>query len=87
MPSLWKTLAILCVLLSLLPCGAEGKAIEGEIIIPVPFLSNQLFDHDIKKHHELPSPDSNPCIEAINQEGRKEYQLNHPTWKEFFSFK
>jgi len=77
-------MSILAVLLSLLPVDAEGKAMEGKVLVPISFVSNQLFDQDIKKHHEFPSPDSNPCVEAINQEARKEYKLNHPTWKEFF---
>lgn len=86
MPSSWRTVSILAMLLSLLPVDAEGKAMEGKVLVPISFMSNQLFDHDIKKHHELPTPDSNPFIEAINQEARKEYQLNHPTWKEFTQF-
>ena len=50
-----KILAILGVLLSLFPFNAEGKAIEGEILIPIPFVSNQLFDKDIKKNDEIPA--------------------------------
>jgi len=87
MLSLWRTLVILGMLMSLFPFYAEGKAIEGEILVPIPFVSNQLFDNDIKKTYDAPSPDSNPCIEEINQEARKKYHLDHPTWKEFFSFK
>ena len=82
----WTIVIIAGVLLSLFPFDAEGKAIEGEIVIPIPFVSNQLFDKDIAKDHEIPSPDSDPRIEAINQEARKEYHLAHPTWKEFLSF-
>jgi len=87
MPSLWKTLAVLGMLLSLFPFYAEGKAIEGKIVVPIPFVSNQLFDNDIKNKYDTPSPDSNPCVEAINQGARKKYHFDHPTWKEFFSFK
>ena len=83
---LWKVVVIAGVLLSLFPFDVEGKAIEGEIVIPIPFVSNQLFDRDVKKNDEVPSPDSDPRIEAINREARKEYHLAHPTWKEFFSF-
>lgn len=66
---------------------AEGKSIEGKISIPIPFVSDQLFDYDVKKNHAFPSADANPSIETINREARIEYHLNHPTWKEFFSFK
>lgn len=83
---LWKIVVIAGVLLSLFPFNAKGKAIEGQIVIPLPFLSNQLFDKDIANNHELPSSDSDSRIDAINGKARNEYHLAHPTWKEFFSF-
>jgi len=65
---------------------AEGKPLEGKILIPIPFVSDRLFDYAIKKNHVPPSADADPRIETINREVRTEYHLNHPTWKEFFSF-
>ena len=87
MLSHWKKVAVICVMLSCFSLIAEGKPIEGKISIPIPFVSDQLFDYDIKKNHAPPSPDSNPGIETINREARAEYHLNYPTWKEFFSCK
>lgn len=87
MPLRWKIVVFTCMIISLSSLIAEGKSIEGKITFPIPFVSNQLFDYDVKKNHTPPSADANPGIEAINREARKEYRLNHPTWKEFFSFK
>jgi len=86
MPFLWKIVAILIISLVSSSLVAMGKPIEGEISIPIPFVSHQLFDYNIEKQYATYDPDSNPIIESINQDARNKYHLYHPTWKEFCSF-
>ena len=71
------------VLMLFFPCVAMGKPIEFQITIPIVGLSDRLFDYAIKRTERVYSPDSNPLVELINIEARKEYHLHHPTWREF----
>lgn len=54
-----------------------------KIVVPLPAVSDKLFDSDIANEKEVPTPEENPEVEKINQEARAEYHLNHPTISEF----
>ena len=53
-----------------------------KIEIPIPTISDFLFDSEITKTEIDKSPESEE-IEKINQEARQEYKDQHPTIKEF----
>lgn len=59
-----------------------GNAMKIEI--PIPAVSDILFDSEIQKTEIDKSPGIDPEeIEKINQEARQEYKDQHPTIKEF----
>jgi hypothetical protein len=79
-----KTGLLLIAVLSLPSSTAAGKPIEFQIVIPVPFVSDQLFDSTISKSEGINDPESNLLVEEINQAARRKHHLDHPTWEEFW---
>ena len=65
MPLRWRIATFTCVMLTFFSLIAEGKPLEGKILIPIPFVSDRLFDYAIKKNHVPPSADADPRIETI----------------------
>lgn len=81
-----KKIGILIAVLSLPSNSALGKPIEFQIMIPVPFVSDRLFDSTIGRENVINDPEPNSLVEDINQTARLKHHLYHPTWKEFWAF-